>query len=115
MQMRLYIDEDAMARALVQGLRARGVEVTTVFEAGMIGQSDATQLAYATAQGQVIYTFNVGHFCQLHGELLAAGKIHAGIIVVYRQRYAVGEQMRKLLQLVETQSAEKMRNRLHFL
>jgi hypothetical protein len=49
MQMRLYIDEDAMARALVQGLRARGVEVMTVFEAGMIGQSDTAQLAYATA------------------------------------------------------------------
>jgi len=115
MLMRLYVDEDAMARAVVLGLRARGVDVMTVFEAGMIGQSDAAQLEYATAQSRVIYTFNVGHFCQLHAEYLAAGKTHAGIIVVYRQRYSVGEQMRKLLQLIETQSAEKMRNRLHFL
>lgn len=114
MQTRLSIDEDAMARAPVHGLRVRGVDVTTVLEAGMIGQSDAAQLEYATAQDRVIYTFNVGHFCQLHTEYLAAGKTHAGLIVVYRQRYPVGEQMRKLLQLVDTQAAEKMRNRLHF-
>lgn len=115
MQIRLYIDEDAMSPALVQGLRARGVDVTTVFEEGMTGQSDAVQLEYATVQGHVIYTFNVGHFCQLHAENLAAGKTHAGIIVVYRQRYSVGEQMRRLLKLIETQSAEEMKNRLHFL
>jgi hypothetical protein len=30
MQIRLYVDGDAMARALVRGLRARGVDVTTV-------------------------------------------------------------------------------------
>ena len=30
MSLRLYVDEDAMARALVQGLRARGVDVVTV-------------------------------------------------------------------------------------
>jgi hypothetical protein len=30
MHIRLYVDEDAMARALVKGLRARGIEITTV-------------------------------------------------------------------------------------
>ncbi len=30
MQIRLYIDEDAMFRALIQGLRARDVDVSTV-------------------------------------------------------------------------------------
>jgi len=115
MQIRLYIDEDAMSRALVQGLRARGADVTTVYEEGMTGQSDAAQLAYAAMQGRVIYTFNVGDFCHLHAEYLAAGKTHAGIIVVYRQSYSVGEQMRRLLKIVETQSAEDRKNGLHFL
>ena len=104
-----------MSRALVQGLRARGVDVITVFEEGMTGQSDALQLEYATLQGRAIYTFNVGHFYQLHAEYLAAGKTHASIIVVYRQRYSVGEQMRRLLKLGETRSAEDMRNGLRFL
>lgn len=104
-----------MSHALVQGLRARSVDVTTVFEEALTGQSDIIQLEYATLQGRAIYTFDVGHFCQLHAEYLAAGKTHEGIIVVYRQRYSVGEQMRRLLKLIETQSAEEMKNRLHFL
>jgi hypothetical protein len=37
MQSRLYIDEDAMARALVNGLRARGVDVETVTDVGLPG------------------------------------------------------------------------------
>ena len=115
MQIRLYVDEDAMARALVRGLRARGVDVTTVLDAGMSEQDDMTQLKYATEHGRVLYTFNVRHFCQLHAQYMAQGKSHAGIIVVFRQRYAIGEQLRRLLPLINMKSAEEMRNDLHFL
>lgn len=93
MQIRLYVDEDAMARALVQGLRARGIDVLTVVEAGMSEQNDRAQLEYATAQGRVLYSFNVGHFWRLHSEYLMQGKNHAGMILVYRQRYSIGEQI----------------------
>ena len=65
MQIRLYIDEDAMARGLVNGLRARGVDVTTVYDEGLSGQSDTDQLIHATRTERAIYTFNVGHFCKL--------------------------------------------------
>ena len=44
MQIRLYLDEDAMARALVLGLRARGVDVTTVIDEGMKERGDREQL-----------------------------------------------------------------------
>ncbi|MDQ3457889.1 MAG: DUF5615 family PIN-like protein [Deinococcota bacterium] len=115
MWLRLYVDEDAMARALVTGLRARGVDVTTVLDEGMTGQDDVAQLEYAAERGRVLYTFNVGHFCRLHAEVLAQSRSHAGIIVVYRQRYAVGEQLRRLLALVNLRSAEEMRGCLHFI
>ncbi len=105
MQIRLYVDEDAMARTLVQGLRARGVDLITVLDAGMSEQDDSAQLEHAAAQGRVLYTFNVGHFYQLHSEYLAQGKNHAGIIVVHRQRYSVGEQIRRLLKVINTKSA----------
>jgi hypothetical protein len=36
MLIRLYVDEDAMARGLVTGLRARSIDVLTVFEAGIV-------------------------------------------------------------------------------
>lgn len=115
MQIRLYIDEDAMANALVQGLRARGVEVTTVIDEGMNGRDDNAQLERATQEGRVIYTFNVGDFCKLHRAYLAQGRTHTGIVVVYRQRYSVGEQIRRLKELIRTNSADDMINRLSFL
>ena len=115
MQIRLYIDEDAMSRALVQGLLARGVDVITVLDSGMVGEPDEAQLEYSTNQGRVIYTFNVRDFCKLHTDYLAQGKEHAGIIVVYRQRYSIGQQLKRLLILIETTPAEAMRNNLEFL
>jgi hypothetical protein len=71
------MDEDAMARALVRGLRARGVDVTTVLDAGMSEQDDVAQLEQATQHGRVLYTFNVGHFCHLHAQYMAQGENHA--------------------------------------
>lgn len=115
MHIRLYLDEDAMARSLVLGLRARGVDVTTVIDEGMKERDDREQLEFATQQGRVIFTFNVGHFCKLHQDCLAQGKSHAGIIVVYRQRYSVGEQIRRLLGLITTKTAEEMIDTLSFL
>ena len=104
-----------MDRTLVRALRARGVDVTTALGEGMIERSDAEHLEYATAQGQVLYTFNAGDFYRLHTSSLAQGKNHAGIILARQQRYSVGEQMRRLLKLVATKSAEEMRNSVEFL
>jgi Domain of unknown function (DUF5615) len=95
MQIRLHVNEDAMARALVVSSRARSVDVTTVLDAETSEQDDLAQLEHATQHGRVLYTFNVGHFCRLHAQYIAQGKNHAGIIVVFRQRYAVGEQLRR--------------------
>src|SRR5215471_17723034 len=103
MLIRLYVDEDAMARGLVTGLRARGIDVVTVFGAGMSERNNREQLEYSTQQGRVLYTFNVGDFCNLHREFVTQGKEHAGVIVVYRQRYSIGEQIRRLSDLVHAQ------------
>jgi hypothetical protein len=73
------------------------------------------QLEYAIQQGRAIYTFNVGHFCQLHAAYLRQGKAHAGIIVVPRQKYSIGEQLKRLASFISSTTAEEMENRLHFL
>jgi hypothetical protein len=112
---RLYVDEDSMDRALVRALRARGVDITTAFAEGMIEQSDAAHLGYATSQGRVLYTCNGADFYHLHSEYLAQNKSHAGMILAHQQRYSVGEQMRRLLQIVNTKSAEEMKNWVEFL
>ncbi len=115
MTIRLYVDEDAMDKDLVRALRARGIDVLTALEAGMIERDDSEHLDYATAQGRVLYSFNVGDFYRLHIAYLAEGKSHAGLILARQQRYSVGEQMRRLLKLIATKSAEEMRNQIEFL
>ncbi|KPA12178.1 hypothetical protein MHK_007616 [Candidatus Magnetomorum sp. HK-1] len=115
MRIQLYIDEDAMAKILVKGLRARGIDVVTVFEEDMTGCADEEQLEYATNQKRTLYTFNVGDFCRIHKEYLTIGKFHAGIVVVNRTRYSVGDQIKRLSELIHKKSAEEMNNNLLFL
>ena len=114
-QIRLYIDVDAADHAVVTGLRNRGIDVLTVLEAVMASASDEEQLAYAIAQDRTIYTLNVGDYCRLHAESLVAGKDHSGILVIPRQRYSIGEKIRRLIGHIDSVSAEEMRNRLDFL
>lgn len=60
MTIRLYFDEDSMWQALITALRTRGIDVQTALEATMVERADADHLAYATAQGRVLCSFNVG-------------------------------------------------------
>jgi hypothetical protein len=115
MDIRLYIDEDSMRLALVRALQARGVDVTTALAEGMIEKTDLEQLLYATQQGRVLYSFNVGDFFQLHTEFLTRGRYHAGIILARQQQYSVGAEMSRLLKLIAANSAEDMQNRIEFL
>lgn len=111
---RLYIDEDSMSHALVRALRSRNVDVTTALEAGMIEREDRDHLTFAADRGRVLFTFNVSDYYFLHSTFLKQGKAHAGLILA-RQQYSVGEQMRRLLKLIASRSAEDMRSQVEFL
>lgn len=63
----------------------------------------------------MLCTFNVADFYRLHSEYLSEGKAHAGMILVQQQRYSVGEQLRRVLKLIATESADSMQNRAEFL
>ncbi len=115
MQIRLYLDEDAMDGNLVFALRVRGVDVVTALDSGLIRMPDVRHLEYASSHGQTLYSFNVGDYMALHTAYVAAGQTHAGLILSQQQRYSVGEQMRRLVRLVQMKSAEGMRNRVEFL
>ena len=115
-KIRLYLDEDTIANALIIALRARGIDVQTVEDAQMRGHSDEEQLRYATEQGRAIYSFNIGHYMALHTRFMEQGlHCHAGIILAVNRRWSVGEQMRRIALLVKGKTAEKMRNEVEFL
>ena len=111
----LYIDEDSTDEDFVQALRSRNVDVLTVADVGMLHRSDKEQLAWATENNRVIFSFNARDFYQLHTILLEQGLSHAGIILASQQRYGIGELMRGVLRLINTKSSEQMQGELEFL
>jgi hypothetical protein len=114
-EVRLYTDENAGENAVVQGLRARGVDVLTAVEADRCGLDDESQLVFSTRQGRTIYTFNVGDFARLHRDYLAHGAHHAGIVVVPEQRYSISEKIRRLVAFVRSVTSEEMTDRMEYL
>ena len=79
-RIRSFTDEH-VARAVVIGLRRRGVDVLTVPEAGTLGASDAEQLQRASDEERVIFTQD-DDFLRLE----AAGTDHAGIVYASQER-----------------------------
>jgi hypothetical protein len=114
-RVRLYVDEDASERSVVDGLMRAGIDVLTAEAAGNLGVADHLQLQYAASDGRAIYTLNAGDFARLHTGYLTTGREHAGVIVIPRQRYGVGEKLRRLLNLINAVEAENLRNQLRFL
>ena len=74
----------------------------------MIERSDEDHLEFATAQGRVLCSFNVGDFYRLHTSYMAQHKPHTGIVLARQQQYSVGEHMRRLLKLIAHLTAEDM-------
>lgn len=104
-----------MNSRLVAALRSRGVKATTVLDSGFAGKTDDEQLAFARDLGCVLYTFNVPDFHRMHQRWLAAGRSHAGIILVPQQRFSIGEQLRRILRLRASVTSEDMKDRVEFL
>ena len=100
---------------MVESLRNSAVEVMTTSEANKLSSSDEEQLIWATEQGRVIYSYNMGDFCRLHRTFVEQKRTHSRIIVVPRQSYSVGAQWREILNLMARQSAEEMINQLEYL
>jgi predicted nuclease of predicted toxin-antitoxin system len=109
---RLYTDEQ-ISPALAQMLRARGFDAVTVFDVGMIGKSDPEQLAYAVTEKYTLLTFNVRDFVPLHSEFMKAGQTHSGIIL--STQIDLPTLIKRMLNLLNTLTAEEMKNRLEWL
>jgi uncharacterized protein with PIN domain len=107
-QIKFYTDEH-VARAVVRGLRQRGVDVLTVVEAGMLGASDEDHLERARKEGRVIFTQD-DDFLRMH----AAGDTHAGIVYAPQQT-AIGGIVRGLMLIYQILDADDMQGQVEFL
>ncbi len=80
----LYLDEDVSALVAVL-LRARGFNVITARDAGMLGRDDGSQLAHAIELGRCVVTHNRVHFERIHRHYAITGQEHFGIIIAGRR------------------------------
>jgi hypothetical protein len=111
-----YLDEDAMRNSLLRGLRSRGIDVVSALHVGLIGASDEENLAFATQQNRVLFSFNVADFCRIHTDWLAGEKRHSGIVLDQQRRQrSVGTLMQGLLRLGAQNNPTEMLDRLEFL
>ncbi len=82
-------------------------------ETARLGESDESQLEWATAERRAFVTFNVAHFAALHGTWLRQGRHHAGIALSSQR--PLGDLVRRLLRLAAAVDSEAMLDRLEFL
>ena len=80
--MRIYLDENMLARQLVALLGKAGHQVIRSTDVGMRGRSDPDHLLYAIQHQQVFLTHNHKHFEQLHALVIGSGGHHSGILTV---------------------------------
>ena len=109
MVIRFHLDEN-VDHAVAQGLRLRGIGVTTSSDAGLIGAADEVQLAFALAEQRVIVTHD-RDLLRLH----AAGIEQAGIAYCHLEARTIGEIIRQLCLMHDCLTAEEMRRQVEYL
>lgn len=79
-----YAAEENITRQLVTGLRRRlpGIDLVTVFEAGLSGADDPTVLAWAAVEGRVLLTHDLATMADYAYERVAAGQVMPGVFAI---------------------------------
>jgi hypothetical protein len=109
---RIFTDEDVYG-SVAPRLREKGFDAVSTPEAKRLGESDESQLKWASQEGRVFLTFNVGHFARLHHQWVMGSHHHAGIVVSSQR--AIGDLLRRVLALASALNADDMRDRIEYL
>jgi predicted nuclease of predicted toxin-antitoxin system len=108
------ITDEMISPRLADALRMRGYDVTSCHGEGRAsrGIADQEQLAFATAQGRAIYTFNAVDFRRLHAAWKAAKLGHGGIILPEDLDHDPAEMSRRLRLHLDTLNAVQQHDRI---
>lgn len=111
-KLHLHLDADTSSKSLYRALLERGHDVTrTPTEWMPLDASDEQQLLGATAQGRVIFTYNIRDF-------IALGKIypnHGGIILAFQRSMTLGETITALDRILRETGADEWVGRTRWL
>ncbi|MES1245089.1 MAG: DUF5615 family PIN-like protein [Acidobacteriota bacterium] len=107
-RIRFYTDEH-VHRAVIKGLRLRGVDVLSVPDAALLGASDEEHLSRARSEGRVLFTQDDDFL-----RLAAEGHPHEGIVYA-SQHTSVGEIVHGLMLIFQVLEPDDMRDHIEFL
>jgi predicted nuclease of predicted toxin-antitoxin system len=113
---KLYLDEDVSPR-VAEALRRQGFDVLHVREVGRMGEPDAAQLEFAAAHQRALFSYNRIEFEELAVQWFREGREHWGIVLSPRQ-YSIKrikQLLGKLVEFLQENEAEALRNRLRYL
>ena len=81
--MRLFLDAHVSGRVIARALRERGHDVRAANEEHQLdGWEDDSLLELAAAEHRIMITFNVKDFPRIVVDWVAAGKHHAGCLIL---------------------------------
>ncbi len=108
-KIRFHLDEN-VPNAVAEGLRRRGVDITTTEDAGLKHHSDQAQLAYAYQTGRVLITHD-RHFLAMH----EMGYQHCGIAYCPQGTRTIGQVLRSLVVIYEILDSGEMLGHIEYL
>jgi uncharacterized protein with PIN domain len=106
---RFHLDEN-VSNAVANGLRQRGIDVTTPKDAELIGATDEEQLAFSTSHQRVIFTHDHDFL-----RLASQGLGHAGIVYSPPRRRAIGQIVLSLALLHRRKTPENMQDHVEYI
>ncbi len=109
MKIRYHFDENVNI-SVANGLRHRGIDVTTARDVQLIQAPDEEHLAYALSNNRVLVTHD-DDFLRLHH----IGTPHAGIAFCHQKHYRIGQFVLALTNLWRNYQSSEIHGKVVFL
>ncbi|MCA0458701.1 MAG: DUF5615 family PIN-like protein [Chloroflexi bacterium] len=106
---RFYLDEN-MQVAIADQLKRRGIDVVTVRDLNLLGDSDINHLKRAVEMGCVLCTYDADYV-----DFAMSGMEHSGIVFGQHHQHTIGDWVKFLELLCGVYSAEEMQNLVEYL
>jgi hypothetical protein len=111
-----YFFDEHLPDAVAYGLRAVGIDVLTVDEAGRGALPDDEQLRFATAEGRVMVTHDADYLT-LAAQFLTTGELFSGVVYSHPTKYQgnVGGLIQALKLIHGAATPDEMLNHVEYL
>jgi predicted nuclease of predicted toxin-antitoxin system len=99
-----------MQIAIAPQLRAKGIEVVTVKDLNLLGESDINHLRNATQMGYVLCTHDKDYL-----QLAFEGVEHSGIVIGKWLKHSIGDWVHALILIYDVLQPQDMINNIEYL